>query len=68
MTQHTKSPPKKYAVRLSLEPSIDTKALPIQPVPTDDVVSLVFIVSSALEQVVVIHPGRAAEWAGLLSI
>ncbi|GFW57650.1 hypothetical protein TNCV_2925691 [Trichonephila clavipes] len=34
------------------------------PVPTDDVVSLVFIKSSAFKQVVTIHPGIAAEQEG----
>ncbi|GFU36661.1 hypothetical protein TNCV_3311561 [Trichonephila clavipes] len=36
-------------------------------VPTDDVVSRVFIEFSALEQVVAIHPGIAAERSGLVS-
>ncbi|GFU69285.1 hypothetical protein TNCV_3209491 [Trichonephila clavipes] len=40
---------------------------PSLPVPTDDVVSSVFIESSALEQVISIHPSIAAEWAGLNS-
>ncbi|GFT67451.1 uncharacterized protein TNCV_2360641 [Trichonephila clavipes] len=40
---------------------------PMLPVPTDDVISRVFIESSVLEQVVAIHSGMAAEWAGLVS-
>ncbi|GFU36319.1 uncharacterized protein TNCV_559541 [Trichonephila clavipes] len=40
---------------------------PSLPVPTDDVVNRVFIESSALEQVVVIHSEMDAEWAGLVS-
>ncbi|GFX84074.1 putative LOC100569746 [Trichonephila clavipes] len=40
---------------------------PSLPVPTDDVVSRVFIESSSLEQVVAIHSGMAAEPAGLVS-
>ncbi|GFW96781.1 hypothetical protein TNCV_2848371 [Trichonephila clavipes] len=36
-------------------------------VPTDDVISRVFNESSALEQVIAIHFGMAAEWAGLVS-
>ncbi|GFV19423.1 transposable element Tc3 transposase [Trichonephila clavipes] len=39
---------------------------PSLPVPTDEVISWVFIESSALEQVVAIHPGMAAERAGLV--
>ncbi|GFW38107.1 hypothetical protein TNCV_835461 [Trichonephila clavipes] len=38
-----------------------------EKVPTNDVVSWVFVESSALEQVVAIHSGMAAEWAGLVS-
>ncbi|GFW31130.1 hypothetical protein TNCV_2577121 [Trichonephila clavipes] len=34
--------------------------------PTDDVVSRVFIMSNASEQVVAIHPGIAVERAGLV--
>ncbi|GFY32502.1 hypothetical protein TNCV_3560101 [Trichonephila clavipes] len=37
------------------------------PVPTDDVVSRVFIEYSALEQVVTIHPGMTADCSGLVS-
>ncbi|PRD26712.1 UNVERIFIED_CONTAM: Low-density lipoprotein receptor-related protein 3 [Trichonephila clavipes] len=40
---------------------------PSLPVPTDDVVSRVFIESSALQQVVAIHSGMAADSAGLVS-
>ncbi|GFY35272.1 uncharacterized protein TNCV_5046461 [Trichonephila clavipes] len=40
---------------------------PSLPVLTDDVISQVFIESSALEQVVSIHSGMAAEWAGQTS-
>ncbi|GFX88983.1 uncharacterized protein TNCV_2852831 [Trichonephila clavipes] len=40
---------------------------PSLPVPTDDVISRVFIESSVLEQKVAIHSGTAAEWAGLIS-
>ncbi|GFY05715.1 hypothetical protein TNCV_4403821 [Trichonephila clavipes] len=39
---------------------------PSLPVPTEDV-SRVFNESSALEQVVVIHPGMTVEWAGFVS-
>ncbi|GFY07168.1 hypothetical protein TNCV_277151 [Trichonephila clavipes] len=39
----------------------------IHSVPTDDVVSRVFIESSALEQMIAIHPGMAAERAGFVS-
>ncbi|GFT35523.1 hypothetical protein TNCV_3003051 [Trichonephila clavipes] len=41
--------------------------LPSYRVLTDDIVSRVFIGSSALEQVVAKHPGNAAEWTGLVS-
>ncbi|GFT05779.1 uncharacterized protein TNCV_3925701 [Trichonephila clavipes] len=34
------------------------------PLPSGDIVSRVFIESSALEQVVAIHSAMAAEWAG----
>ncbi|GFT23994.1 uncharacterized protein TNCV_2062781 [Trichonephila clavipes] len=37
------------------------------PVPTEDVVSRVFIESSAFEQVVSFYPGMLAEQAGLVS-
>ncbi|GFU40989.1 hypothetical protein TNCV_4645651 [Trichonephila clavipes] len=37
------------------------------PVPTDDAISRVFIVSSALKKVIAIHSGMTAEWAGLVS-
>ncbi|GFS70879.1 hypothetical protein TNCV_2719631 [Trichonephila clavipes] len=40
---------------------------PSLPVPTDDVVIWVFIESSALEQVVAIHSGMAAEGVGQAS-
>ncbi|GFV10195.1 e3 ubiquitin-protein ligase HERC2 [Trichonephila clavipes] len=40
---------------------------PSLPVPTDDVVSRVFIELSALEQVVAIHYGMAADWTGFVS-
>ncbi|GFU94713.1 uncharacterized protein TNCV_3386021 [Trichonephila clavipes] len=40
---------------------------PNLPVLTESIVSRVFIDSSALEQVVTIHHGMAAEWAGLVS-
>ncbi|GFW88067.1 uncharacterized protein TNCV_217391 [Trichonephila clavipes] len=40
---------------------------PSHPVPTDDVISRLFIESSALELVVVIHSGMAAKWVGLVS-
>ncbi|GFV37878.1 hypothetical protein TNCV_2662911 [Trichonephila clavipes] len=40
---------------------------PSLQVPTDGVVSREFIQSSALEQVVPIHPGMVAEWVGLVS-
>ncbi|GFW18590.1 hypothetical protein TNCV_1222511 [Trichonephila clavipes] len=36
------------------------------PVPTDDVVYRVFTKSSALEQVVAIHPGMATERVGII--
>ncbi|GFX62992.1 hypothetical protein TNCV_1100851 [Trichonephila clavipes] len=41
--------------------------MPSLPVPTDDIISRVFIESSALEQVVIILSGIASESAGLLS-
>ncbi|GFU15373.1 hypothetical protein TNCV_1045761 [Trichonephila clavipes] len=40
---------------------------PATLVPTEDVTSWVFIESSALEQMVAIHSGTAAEWVGLVS-
>ncbi|GFT08355.1 low-density lipoprotein receptor-related protein 3 [Trichonephila clavipes] len=40
---------------------------PSLPVPTDEVVSRVFIESSELEQVVSIHSGMAAEFPGFVS-
>ncbi|GFT37935.1 transposable element Tcb2 transposase [Trichonephila clavipes] len=41
--------------------------MPSLPVPIDNDISRVFIESSALEQVVAIHSGMVAEWAGLIS-
>ncbi|PRD23648.1 UNVERIFIED_CONTAM: hypothetical protein NCL1_45822 [Trichonephila clavipes] len=41
--------------------------MPSLPVPTDNIVSRVFIEFSALEQVVAIHSGMAIEWAGHMS-
>ncbi|GFV87297.1 uncharacterized protein TNCV_4032691 [Trichonephila clavipes] len=40
---------------------------PSLPVPTDDVISREFIESSKLEQVIAMHSGMTAEWAGLIS-
>ncbi|PRD31815.1 UNVERIFIED_CONTAM: E3 ubiquitin-protein ligase HERC2 [Trichonephila clavipes] len=40
---------------------------PTFSIPTDNVISWVFIESNALEQVVSIHSGMTAEWAGLVS-
>ncbi|GFX48803.1 uncharacterized protein TNCV_3479871 [Trichonephila clavipes] len=40
---------------------------PSLPVPTDYVISRVFVESSALEQVVAIHSGMATKWTGLVS-
>ncbi|GFX65490.1 hypothetical protein TNCV_4735381 [Trichonephila clavipes] len=41
--------------------------MPILPVPIDDAYSRVFIESIVLEQVVAMHSGMAADWAGLVS-